>query len=143
MEFFLPLKEYIVKYNTWYSDLVCWTWAPCGADEYVEQLPVDDGLGYLVKPLVCRGLSVAKSPNQYLLVDGSITRDRDNVWVDCTACQDFVQFQQTGCQPAADTVCRAVTECDSRFVVVVPLTAPDVIVWPTIARMILNGLDIY
>jgi hypothetical protein len=74
IELFAPLEEYIIKYNTRYSDRVCWAWIPCRSDEYVEQLPVDDGLGYLVKQLICKPLSRARSANQYLLVDGYAAR---------------------------------------------------------------------
>ena len=71
---FAPLQEYIKTFNPQYINRECWAWVPCGKDEYVEQLPVDDGLGYLVKPLVCKTLSRARSGAQYLLVDGSRTR---------------------------------------------------------------------
>lgn len=74
MALFTPLQEYITKYNTRYTDRECWTWAPCGPDDYVEQLPVDDGLGFLVKQLICKRLSTSKSNTQYLLVDGYKTR---------------------------------------------------------------------
>ncbi len=91
---FTPLRQYIVKYNTRHSDRDCWTWNPCGLQQYAEQLPEDDGMGFLVQPLICRQLSTRVSGKvQYKLVDGSLTRDRDNVWVDCTVCKypDFYQ----------------------------------------------------
>ncbi len=85
---FTPLRQYIVKYNTRHSDRDCWTWNPCGLQQYAEQLPEDDGMGFLVQPLICRQLSTRVSGKvQYKLVDGSLTRDRDNVWVDCTVCK--------------------------------------------------------
>lgn len=72
---FDPLQEYIVLYSSRYLDRKCWAWAPCGPNDYVEQLPVDDGVGFLVKPQVCKGLSKQSSARgQYLLVDGSATR---------------------------------------------------------------------
>lgn len=40
---FAPLKQYIVAYNTRYSDRQCWTWRKCSEGSYVEQLPEDDG----------------------------------------------------------------------------------------------------
>lgn len=84
---FTPLVNYITKYNTRYTDRECWAWTPCGKQNYVVQLPVDDGMGYLVQPLVCSPLSSRViSRDQYKLVDGSATLDRDNVWVDCTGC---------------------------------------------------------
>ena len=49
---FDPLQEYIVKHNTRYTDRECWQWSPCTSDEWVVQLPVDDGLGFLVQPQV-------------------------------------------------------------------------------------------
>lgn len=73
---FDPLRQYILRYSTRYADRECWTWKPCATDEYVAQLPVDDGAGFLLQPLVCRPLSRQKSNAQYLLVDGSATRDR-------------------------------------------------------------------
>ena len=81
----------------------------------MQQLPVDDGTGFLVKPLVCRKLSAPTSATQYLLVDGSRTRDRDNVWAECTVCKMDEEYQASGCQPEADAVCRPVTQCDPRY----------------------------
>ena len=43
------------------------------------------------------------------------TRDRDNVWVDCTVCKED-EYQGTGCLGTADAVCKALTVCDSRYV---------------------------
>lgn len=93
MATFEPLQEYIIQYNTRYTDRVCWAWSPCASTDYVEQLPVDDGMGFLVQRQVCKKLSARKSPSQYLLVDGSVTRDRDNVWVDCTSCYALGKVQ--------------------------------------------------
>lgn len=90
---FDPLQEYIIRHHTRYTDRECWAWSPCGANDYAEQLPVDDGAGFLVQPQVCKRLSARKSPSQYLLVDGSATRDRDNVWVDCTSCYALGKYQ--------------------------------------------------
>jgi hypothetical protein len=86
---FTPLLNYITKYNTRYTDRECQAWSPCPMDTYVVQLPADDSMGFLVQPLVCSRLSErVPNRNQYMLVDGSATRDRDNVWVDCTVCTD-------------------------------------------------------
>lgn len=88
-----PLLEYVAVQSTRYSDRSCWAWKACGEKEYVAQLPVDDGTGFLVQPLICKTLSEKKSNSQYRLVDGSATRDRDNVWVDCTKCYDKGMWQ--------------------------------------------------
>ena len=50
MALFDPLQEYIVQYNSRYTDRACWAWTPCASSDYVEQLPMDDGLGFLVQP---------------------------------------------------------------------------------------------
>lgn len=110
-----PLREYIATYHTRYTDRVCWAWAPCGEDDYALQLPVDDGEGFLLRPLVCRPLSAGPSSptkNQYKLVDGSVTRDRDNVWVDCTRCVLSSEYEALPCTADRDAVCRARTICD-------------------------------
>ena len=84
----------------------CWSWAPCGQDYYVAQLPVDDGLGFLVQPLQCRLLTApSQTKRQYKLVDGERTRDRDNVWMDCTQCDPSSQYQASPCTLASDAVC--------------------------------------
>lgn len=41
-------------------------------------------------------------------------RDRDNVWVECTLCTNFVEYTEKECSSTSDTVCKPVTECDSR-----------------------------
>ncbi len=94
MGLFTPLLNYITKYNTQYTDRECWAWVPCAKDNYAVQLPVDDGMGFLVQPLVCNPLSSKVSGrDQYKLVDGSATLDRDNVWVDCTVCSDPATYE--------------------------------------------------
>ena len=114
---FDPLQEYIIQQSTRYTDRICWAWGPCGANDYVEQLPVDDGTGFLVKPQICKRLSAARKtpPQQYLLVDGSATRDRDNVWVDCTSCYKLNMYQASSCTPTQDAVCKPYTLCDARY----------------------------
>jgi hypothetical protein len=103
---FTPRRQYIVKYNTRYSNMECWSWAPCGQDYYVAQLPVDDGLGFLVQPMQCRLLTAqSQTKHQYKLVDGERTRDRDNVWMDCTQCDPSSQYQAKSCTLASDAVC--------------------------------------
>lgn len=114
---FEPLQEYVTVMNTRYSDRQCWAWEPCGADDYVEQMPVDDGKGFLVKPLICKRLSMPGSAGyghrpQYKLVDGSATRDRDNVWVDCKDCTSAGRYQALPCSYTEDSVCREYTQCD-------------------------------
>ncbi len=43
---------------------------------------------------VCKRLSTSSSSKpQYLLVHGSATRDRDNVWVDCTICSKMYMYE--------------------------------------------------
>lgn len=132
---FQPLQEYILLQNTRYSDRVCWAWKPCCSDCYVAQLPVDDGTGFLTVNQTCNKLSAAARPlSQYLLVDGSKTRDRDNIWVDCTTCKDdeyqvcsaafffstvfFTHHQKkqvSQCTQTSDAVCKRYTSCDSRY----------------------------
>lgn len=116
--FIEPLQQYISVPSTRYTDRECWTWSPCGMDDYVEQLPLDDGMGYLVQPLVCKPLTRESIHGaQYLLVDGSATRDRDNVWVDCTNCYADKPntYQASPCTPTSDAVCVPYTECDVRY----------------------------
>jgi hypothetical protein len=79
---FNPLFEYISGYQTRYTDRNCTRWAPCQYDEYVVQLPVDDGMGFLVMPLICKKLSTYTSDTQYRLVDSSITRFVHDVFMD-------------------------------------------------------------
>jgi hypothetical protein len=95
---FTQLINYITKYNTRYTDRECWAWTPCAKQNYVVQLPVDDGMGFLIQPLVCSPLSsgVFGPTQQYKLVDGSVTLDRDNVWVDCTDCDPTVTYKVCG-----------------------------------------------
>jgi hypothetical protein len=113
VEKFRPLREYIATYHTRFSDRSCWAWAPCGEDDYALQLPVDDGQGFLLRPLACRPLSgPAPGRTQYKLVDGSSTRDRDNVWVDCTRCTASAEYEALPCTADHDAVCRAFTVCD-------------------------------
>ena len=114
---FDPLQEYILVMNTRYTDRVCWAWNPCGYNDFVEQMPVDDGKGFLVKPLVCKELSMGRAspPPQYKLVDGSFTRDRDNVWVDCTDCSSYgsgARYQASQCTESEDAVCKEYTLCN-------------------------------
>lgn len=52
-----PLYEYIEVYNTRYTDRKCWMWAPCGSNDYIEQLPVHDGRGFLTQVFLTNGLS--------------------------------------------------------------------------------------
>ena len=115
VEGFLPLQEYITRYHTRYSDRACERWTPCGVDDYVEQLPVDDGQGFLVQPMVCKRLTPRPSFLHYRLVDGSSTRDRDNVWARCTSCDPDSEFQLRACSLDADVVCQVKTTCDSRY----------------------------
>lgn len=113
VETFRPLREYIATYHTRFSDRTCWAWAPCGEDDYALQLPVDDGQGFLLQPLACRPLSgPSPTKNQYKLVDGSVTRDRDNVWVDCTRCAASVEYEALPCTADHDAICGAFTVCD-------------------------------
>ncbi len=94
---FTPLINYITKYNTRYTDRECWAWTPCERNNYAVQLPVDDGMGFLIQPLVCSPLSSRVfGKNQYKLVDGSATLDRDNVWVDCTECDPAGTYKVCG-----------------------------------------------
>lgn len=115
VEWILPLQEYIVRYHTRYSDRVCVRWSPCGVDDYVEQFPVDDGVGFLVQPMVCKRLTHRPSFMHYRLVDGSATRDRDNVWARCGTCNAESEFQKTPCTLDADAVCKVRTACDPRY----------------------------
>lgn len=115
---FAPLQEYIVKYHTRYSNRVCKSWASmrCPETYYVEQLPEDDGTGFLTRPMICKPLSgPADISKQYKLVDGSVTRDRDNVWVYCTVCDYRTQYQVQACSAALDTVCKSKTVCEPRY----------------------------
>jgi hypothetical protein len=107
-----PLLTFVTRYQTRYSDRVCGRWVQCGTDDYAEQLPVDDGQGFLIKPLVCKRLTPKPLGSYYQLVDGYKTRDRDNVWVKCTECDPDTEYRYKVCSLQADTICIPRTVCD-------------------------------
>jgi hypothetical protein len=111
---FTPLTQYISKINTRYTDRECWTWQACRQDEYVRQLPVHDGTGFLIKAQVCRPLTKATSSGYYLLVSGEDTHDRDNVWAKCTVCSEQ-EYQESPCGGDRDAVCKPCTVCDKQY----------------------------
>ncbi len=114
---FQPLHEYISTYNTRYTDRMCLKWRQCGSSDYVEQLPVHDGTGFLILNQSCKPLTRPTNSltRQYKLVDGETTRDRDNIWVDCTVCNPSTQFIVSDCTDSADRVCKTFTSCDSQY----------------------------
>lgn len=64
----------------------------------------------------CKPLSSPKvGVQQYRLVDGETTRDRDNLWVDCTVCNPSSQYVVSECTQSTDRVCKGHTQCDSSY----------------------------
>jgi len=112
---FQPLHEYIATYNTRYTDRTCLKWRQCGSSDYVEQLPVHDGTGFLLQNQSCKPLTRPVNPRvrQYKLVDGETTRDRDNIWVDCTVCNPTNEFMLSDCTGSTDRVCQPLKTCDA------------------------------
>ncbi len=80
----------------------------CGTDDYAEH----NGQGFLSKPLVCKRLTPKPLGSYYQLVDGSKTRDRDNVWVKCTECDPDTEYRYKVCSSQADTMCNLRTVCN-------------------------------
>lgn len=64
----------------------------------------------------CKPLSKRKvGVQQFKLSDGEVTRDRDNLWVDCTVCSAATQYVVSECTDSSDRVCKTYTQCDSRY----------------------------
>lgn len=109
--------QYISRYPSRTSDRECWTWQPCASHQFMYQHPLSDSEGYLVKSQVCRDYTQCNVVNQYQIVDGTATEDRDNVCATITTCDSATEYELAPPQllviPHTDRVCKPKTICDS------------------------------
>lgn len=78
------LVKYILKPATPTADREFWDWRPCPTGEYVFQHLVHS-MGQIIKQQICKPYT-PQPPGTYMIIDGTDSEDRDNVYAQLTVC---------------------------------------------------------
>ena len=104
------LTQYVSKFPTETSNRECYTWAPCSSTQYIHQEIFADSKRFIVKPQVCRENNYCNGAQEYTLVDGTITGDRDSVCATITQCASD-EYEVSTFTVFTDRVCAKTTQC--------------------------------
>jgi hypothetical protein len=110
------LEKYIETAETATSDRTFWEWSQCPAGHYVAKPVVADSAGHLIQKQECEPYTDCSSQGMYMVVDGSITEDQDNVCAAPRQCIDKAEYMVSDLhnppgQVGRDRVCRPYTAC--------------------------------
>lgn len=115
------VRKCIFYQNIAGSDGLCtFSTTPCDSGQYMYRTDTVDGNGNLVRPKICRSYTDCTA-DEFQLIDGRLTEERDNVCVSLTVCSDN-EWQSQAPTSTADRVCSPLTECTSNQYISVNFT---------------------